>query len=83
MMLMISVSVIVTVADREAVFVEAVGAGVLIGADPEGIGQQIVALCDDPDRGAAMSSAAQGLIKERYEWQVIAQQLVEAYQSVV
>jgi glycosyltransferase involved in cell wall biosynthesis len=60
--------------------VEAVGAGVVIGADPTAMAEVMMRFLSDRDELRAMGVRGRRLIGERYSWDVITDRLIDVYE---
>jgi glycosyltransferase involved in cell wall biosynthesis len=64
-----------------AVQISAAGAGVVTGLAVEEIAADIGSLLDDPQRRAALSASGQAFA-QRFDWSIVAPQLIEVFQDV-
>lgn len=58
------------------------GAGLIVAPEPEPLAQALAALLGDPARRAGMSAAARRLVRERFAWAAVAEQLEAVYQAL-
>ncbi len=58
------------------------GREALIADDAPGFAQAVITLLKSPEQRMALSSAAQELVKKRYDWSVITPELLRIYQSL-
>jgi len=58
------------------------GGEALIADDAPGFAQAVIGLLRDPERRLALGSAAQALVKARYDWSAITPQLLAVYESL-
>jgi glycosyltransferase involved in cell wall biosynthesis len=78
--LALSCPVVIT---RECHFPEVgeVGAGFVTGLDAEEVGRAILTLLGDAEAARAMGRRGQALVRERFTWERIAEQTIEAYRQ--
>jgi glycosyltransferase involved in cell wall biosynthesis len=59
------------------------GAGLVTGLGPAEVAAATEALLEDDDLRTRMAAAAEVLVRERYDWEVVATKTTEVYERVV